>query len=429
MFLRAPRSISPSVFYSITSAGKYISIYRSPRHRPSLLHLYRTVKTSACYPKATTTAETMESPFATDEREKAVQSSSTTPPFELLTIRFSHYSEMARWCLDYHGLPYTEAGLVPLLHIPYVMYRLSGWRRWMAGNPTVVEVGKRLRKGDNHSTSYSCPILIHMENSDDAKKSVMHIVQDSIDVMKYVDQFATSSPSVSKHQISSSPHHKKVKLFPSISANTAANGTDAMDFAISSAPNTTSAVEMCMYHFQQRLGPHARLVIYSELLPKMDVLKYLASRNCGWVQSMLFSCLAPVIVKFIDTGLQVTKPGRSERAWGFIEKEFENVNALLDLPSVPGGTKKREFLLGDEFTAADVSFACMGGLILGLTVQDDYGAWLPPIKPPIFCEETVRRSSKLRESPAGQHILKCFRTMRGTRLIPSGIPDIDKKSM
>jgi glutathione S-transferase len=37
--------------------------------------------------------------------------------FELYDFTFSHYSEKARWALDYKGIPYTPRHLLPGFHL------------------------------------------------------------------------------------------------------------------------------------------------------------------------------------------------------------------------------------------------------------------------------------------------------------------------
>jgi len=47
---------------------------------------------------------------------------------ELLAIRYSPWSEKARWALDHHGIPYTECEYTPMLSEPGLRARLKKWR-------------------------------------------------------------------------------------------------------------------------------------------------------------------------------------------------------------------------------------------------------------------------------------------------------------
>jgi glutathione S-transferase len=63
----------------------------------------------------------------------------------LITIRFSHYCEKARWALDRYGVGYDEEGHLPGFHLPAV-------RQVARGEP------------DKASSPYSTPVLITDES-------------------------------------------------------------------------------------------------------------------------------------------------------------------------------------------------------------------------------------------------------------------------
>jgi glutathione S-transferase len=50
-----------------------------------------------------------------------------TPRARLLTIRFSHYCEKARWALERAGVPFDEESHAPIFHMPFVK-RAGGQR-------------------------------------------------------------------------------------------------------------------------------------------------------------------------------------------------------------------------------------------------------------------------------------------------------------
>jgi hypothetical protein len=62
----------------------------------------------------------------------------------LITIRFSHYNERARWALDRLGVAYEEEPYMPLFHVLAVARATRG----------------RGGSADHHSTRYSTPVLI-----------------------------------------------------------------------------------------------------------------------------------------------------------------------------------------------------------------------------------------------------------------------------
>jgi glutathione S-transferase len=67
----------------------------------------------------------------------------------------------------------------------------------------------------------------------------------------------------------------------------------------------------------------------------------------------------------------------------------------------------RRYLLGDRFTAADLSFAC---LMAPFTLPRRYGVWLPgPEELPAAMQTTARSIS---QSLSGQHAIRLFEEER-----------------
>lgn len=78
---------------------------------------------------------------------------------ELITIKFSHYNEKARWGLDRFGVEYTERPYLPMVHFPFVMART-----------------RLLRGSDSVSSPASTPVLITDRS----------VIADSEEILKYV---------------------------------------------------------------------------------------------------------------------------------------------------------------------------------------------------------------------------------------------------
>jgi glutathione S-transferase len=67
----------------------------------------------------------------------------------------------------------------------------------------------------------------------------------------------------------------------------------------------------------------------------------------------------------------------------------------------------RPYICGRRFTAADVTFAALGG---PMVAPSQYGAWLPVIEE---CPTDMAKTMQcLRKSTAGKHILKIYETKR-----------------
>jgi len=65
--------------------------------------------------------------------------------YRLISIRFSHYNEKARWGLERHGLAYKEHGFMPVLHMPAV---------------ALATRGRSENRADKVSSPLSTPVLI-----------------------------------------------------------------------------------------------------------------------------------------------------------------------------------------------------------------------------------------------------------------------------
>lgn len=149
------------------------------------------------------------------------------------------------------------------------------------------------------------------------------------------------------------------------------------------------------------LGDHTRRLAYFYALSDAALCKKIAKRNVpGW-QSTLWRFFFPLIRRLLTRGLRVYDK-RVERSKGYIEAEFQAVSEML----VDG----RTYLTGDWFTAADLTFACMAVPALLITTEEGYSSYLPSRDevPHAFSEW----ASRLRETSAGQFVLRLFRDER-----------------
>lgn len=161
-------------------------------------------------------------------------------------------------------------------------------------------------------------------------------------------------------------------------------------------------------HYNCHLGPRTRELFYFNVLNQLEVIFELAERNVGQIQTRLFKTLFPLCRKWIISGLDITCQ-RVNQGIDCIYREFERVGKRL--------ADGRPFLFGEQITAADISFACLGGAITLPSPTEGYGAYLPPLDSP--CQELGRIAADLRQSDAGRWVLHLYRHERGKRLIPA----------
>ncbi|NVB42477.1 glutathione S-transferase N-terminal domain-containing protein [Pseudenhygromyxa sp. WMMC2535] len=160
-------------------------------------------------------------------------------------------------------------------------------------------------------------------------------------------------------------------------------------------------------HFSGRFGADVRVAVYHTLLPHTDLLIELARRSVGPVQAGVFIASLPAIRVGLRERLGV-REDRAQRAWSRITAMFDEVDARLD--------DGRPFLCGDRFSAADLSFAALASLALGVGHSDGYGAWIPELD--ALGGELEARARQLRARPSGAFVLRMFAEHRGRRALP-----------
>jgi glutathione S-transferase len=148
----------------------------------------------------------------------------------LVTIRFSHYAEIARWALDYHQLPYVEAPYLPILSTFGVI---------AAG-------GLASGTSDRVSTRFSTPLLVVGTGG--------RPIHDSRLILAWADsQRRAGSPSL-----------------------------------------LSDGAEEDVARFHDLLGPHTRRVAYSHLLGDEPLFWRMCEENVGGAQTRVLRAVWPL---------------------------------------------------------------------------------------------------------------------------------------
>jgi glutathione S-transferase len=150
--------------------------------------------------------------------------------------------------------------------------------------------------------------------------------------------------------------------------------------------------------FDERLGPHARLWMYDKIRGRRDLaLAYGVTGVPAWERRALavgYGAMSRVIDRYL--GVTATAAAASELE---VRDVFDSVAARL--------ADGRPYLLGDRFTAADLTFSALAAAVL---MPPEYGVPLPgPDELPAPMAAKVR---ELRAHPAGAHALEMFRRER-----------------
>jgi len=153
-------------------------------------------------------------------------------------------------------------------------------------------------------------------------------------------------------------------------------------------------------HFHDRVGPNTRRVAYGVAFDDPQLLFRIAESNVSRRQARVFRALFPLVLRRVRGGLGV-EPERIEKSQGHIRNEFDATAERLG---------DREYLVGDTFTAADLTWACMVVPAILVSPEEGFGATLPTIDE--VPEEAAELVRELRAHPAGQHALRMFREHR-----------------
>jgi glutathione S-transferase len=164
-------------------------------------------------------------------------------------------------------------------------------------------------------------------------------------------------------------------------------------------PSERAEVEALSRRFDEKLGPHGRRLMYVHVLKDKElVLSFNNAGVPGW-EDRAIRWGWPVVLRFAKRRLGI-EPGIERHDEAIVWREFDFAAEVL--------ADGREFLCGDRFTAADLTFAALAG---PMVVPPEYTVALPQPGPGMPAEP-LRIVERAREHPAGQHALRMFREHR-----------------
>lgn len=157
-------------------------------------------------------------------------------------------------------------------------------------------------------------------------------------------------------------------------------------------------VEQLEDRFSTRLGPHTRRVVYFHLLPIRSLALEAIEPNVGGLQRLIFRTGFPFFRFMMRRGMNIS-PTSAQRSLDFTRQVFHAVDERL--------SDGREFLVGDVFTAADLTFASLAAPVL---LPLEYGAPLPSLAElPV---DVMTMIQDFRETRAGAFALRMYREHR-----------------
>jgi glutathione S-transferase len=157
-------------------------------------------------------------------------------------------------------------------------------------------------------------------------------------------------------------------------------------------------VETFEERFDRELGPATRRWAYAQLLPEAKLVREVWSRGVPRLEASLLPLIAPIARRLARAGYRIT-PESARRSLTRVQDVFRSME--------DGLRDGRRFLVGERFTAADVSFAALAAPVV---FPAGCRATLPELDavPAAMREEVLR----LRETAAGQFALRLYRDER-----------------
>lgn len=155
--------------------------------------------------------------------------------------------------------------------------------------------------------------------------------------------------------------------------------------------------------FSKELGPHARRYGYHHLLGDAKLL-----RNFFWSlgnrpQAVGAAMLRPIYERAMRKALHINAES-AERSKRKVRAIASDVEALL--------SDGREYLCGDVFSVADLSYAALVAPSLLLTHREGYGSEFPSMNE--AGGEVAEFAREMRQRRAGEYALSIYNKHRGT---------------
>lgn len=156
-------------------------------------------------------------------------------------------------------------------------------------------------------------------------------------------------------------------------------------------PGERREVEALCARLDERLGPPGRRLIYVHMLPVPGLMLGFNNQGVPRWEDRTLRWGWPLMSRFVQRALGIT-PGIEVQDEAAVWREFDFVAETLGA---------RQYLYGERFGAADLTFASLAAAVI---VPSVYGTALP--QPEILPPRTAELVRRAREHPAGRYALR-----------------------
>ncbi len=274
-------------------------------------------------------------------------------PARLITIPVSHYCEKARWALTRSQIPFVEERHMP----PFHRFATRGLGERSA-NGQAPETEKNLsplnRWVVQRVGGQSVPVLV----------TETGVLKSSEEILRYVDAIASD----------------EAKLY-------SANAEDRKQ------------AEDLVKKFDMILAPAVRQWFYCYTFDQPQLIQTLWCEGVPWYERLLF----PIVFRWMSSNVMqmyAINATTAAKTLEIITQEFKFVETLL--------RDGRQYLLGNQFSAADLTFATLAA---AMVQPSGYGVTLPELNQ--LPAEMAAKIQVLRETLAGKFVLRLYQEHSG----------------
>ena len=163
------------------------------------------------------------------------------------------------------------------------------------------------------------------------------------------------------------------------------------------AAHERTLVDELTAEYDRKLGPSTRRWVYFHVLADKTATLRMLGEGVPAIQRRVIGAAFPVVRAMMRRAMRVDAPNAA-RSLDYVRKVFAETGARLG---------KRRFLVGDRFSAADLTFAALAAPVI---FPPEYGTAVPPREalPPAM----IPVVEELRSTAAGEFVLRLFREER-----------------